>query len=344
MSSPADSDLVSAPKPFSECTEDELAALLRAIRFAHPDYGLRRLHREITETLPDRLAAAASERSEPEPAEDVGDIRRFREVKLKTVKSLMKKIGMGPAQVLPAGTDEGASDAAPQRAPSLEVGEAPRLKLYTVGMHGRPASEDPVLPPASASAGDGDISLGRVLLDVPGVLDAASAPHQAVISMDSDRPTGTPAAPSRSERRRAELVERRRRAREAKKTGFREGGAPSMDKACAAGSRHPPASSTDREGIVVKVQVAAGPSNDLSPMLLYDQSRSVRTFVHPSTSDCYEQLKHAAVLRGIRGTAGREGGIKCYFKGRLMPNGGGSDGDRRVLEVDWGTVVSGMEW
>lgn len=79
---------------------------------------------------------------------------------------------------------------------------------------------------------------------------------------------------------------------------------------------------------IVKIQVAADiPGIPNTPMLLYNESRTVKTFIHPDDDDPsngYEKIKKMIQLSGSKGVL-TNGGSKAYFYSRLMRQKKGPD-------------------
>ena len=81
---------------------------------------------------------------------------------------------------------------------------------------------------------------------------------------------------------------------------------------------------------IVKIQVAADiPGIPNTPMLLYNESRTVKTFIHPDDDDddpsnSYEKIKRMIQLSGSKGVL-TNGGSKAYFYSRLLRQKKGPD-------------------
>lgn len=98
----------------------------------------------------------------------------------------------------------------------------------------------------------------------------------------------------------------------------------------------------DRE--IVKIQVAADiPGIPKTPMLLYNASRSVKTFIHPDEDDSsegYEKIKKMIQLSGSKGVL-TNGGSKAYFYSRVIKQKKGPD----VISIDVSTLApSDQNW
>jgi hypothetical protein len=103
-----------------------------------------------------------------------------------------------------------------------------------------------------------------------------------------------------------------------------------------------PSDKNDRE--IVKIQVAADiPGIPKTPMLLYNESRSVKTFIHPDEDDSsegYEKIKKMVQLSGCKGVL-TNGGSKAYFYSRVLKRKNGPD----VISIDVSTLApSDQNW
>ena len=99
----------------------------------------------------------------------------------------------------------------------------------------------------------------------------------------------------------------------------------------------------DEDGrLIVKIQRAA-PTSDTDttqhPMLLYDESRTRKTFVHPGEE--YDRILKWMVQAGQEGALGNMGGSKAYFYARwTVTNGGLPD----IVSVDVTQLAPMQQW
>jgi len=99
----------------------------------------------------------------------------------------------------------------------------------------------------------------------------------------------------------------------------------------------------DEDGrLIVKIQRAAPTSETDTthyPMLLYDESRSRKTFVHPGEE--YDRILKWMVQAGQEGALGHMGGSKAYFYARwTLTNRGLPD----IVSVDVTQLAPTQEW
>eukprot|EP00814_Leptocylindrus_danicus_P008404 CAMPEP_0116042378 /NCGR_PEP_ID=MMETSP0321-20121206/25642_1 /TAXON_ID=163516 /ORGANISM="Leptocylindrus danicus var. danicus, Strain B650" /LENGTH=254 /DNA_ID=CAMNT_0003522819 /DNA_START=146 /DNA_END=907 /DNA_ORIENTATION=+ len=245
------------------CSKDDLTALIRSIKFAYPDYGARKVHREITEK------AALKEPS-------------LSSVKLGDVKKIWKKLGLSEHAMSKSSQDEG------------EI-----LKFYTVGdgsvksIVDEYSSAADTLLQSKAELSDKEKAEAiaeaanwvHLWLDVPADR-SGEKPYQALINFNDKR--------------------------KAKKGLKAE---------------------------VAKIQIAAGPGgNPLpdSPMLLYTQDRSAKTFIHPD-ADGYAKIHDMIASSGTTGALGVGGGSKAYFHCRVHSAQG-------VIGIETSSLVPSQTW
>lgn len=245
------------------CSKDDLTALVRSIKFAYPDYGARKVHREIIET------AALKE-------------PRLSSVKLGDVKKIWKKLGLSEHAMNKSSQDEG------------DI-----LKFYTVG--------------------DGSVKT---------IIDEYSSAAEALLQSKAEL----------SEKERAEAM-----AEAANRVHIwldvpadRSGKKPYQALINFNDSK---AAKKGLKAEIAKIQIAADPrGNPLpdSPMLLYTQDRSAKTFIHPDT-DGYEQIFNMVVSGGTIGALGNTGGTKAYFHCRVHSI-------QRVIGVETSSLVPSQTW
>ena len=76
-------------------------------------------------------------------------------------------------------------------------------------------------------------------------------------------------------------------------------------------------------------------------MLLYDQTRTYKTFVHPDPDDDgYEKLANLIAEKGIGGALGQVGGTKAYFYGQLTKRKKGND----IISIQITELAPAQTW
>jgi hypothetical protein len=102
--------------------------------------------------------------------------------------------------------------------------------------------------------------------------------------------------------------------------------------------------STNDGSVIVKIQRAAplSPADTAQqPMLLYDQSRTLKTFVHlDPDDDGYEKIAMMIAEKGMDGALGQNGGTKAYFFGRLTKRKKGPN----ILSIQVAELASAQDW
>jgi hypothetical protein len=100
------------------------------------------------------------------------------------------------------------------------------------------------------------------------------------------------------------------------------------------------------EMMIVKIQMAA-PLNEHDtvqhPMLLYNQSRSCKTFLHPDPNDetkSYERVQEWIRNSGVDGVLGQKGGTKAYFNSRLTKRKKGQN----IISIRVAELAPPQEW
>jgi hypothetical protein len=306
MSSAADheeSGSESAPPSRQELTE-----LVRAIKFANPDLSQREVHQEITEKL----------------AESVGCLK---DVQLQEVKKVWKKAVVAVAQGGDSSTTGGSNgaeqplhdndDSADASAsPNADLAEKLRgitPEVFTVGdgskVYEQLAKDYTAAHLAMQAAKEQEAASEdaknhvHVFLDVP-ANKSGERPHQALINFQSNK-SGKSSSSSKS----------------------------SGDQSKAGDGK-----------VIVKIQRAAPLSPEDTaqhPMLLYDQSRTLKTFVHPDPDDDgYEKLATMIAEKGMGGALGRAGGTKAYFYARLTKRKKGTN----ILSIEITEVALPQSW
>eukprot|EP00978_Attheya_sp_CCMP212_P023651 scaffold72893_cov58-Attheya_sp.AAC.2 len=309
------------PNETCKYTVDDLTELVGAVRFAHPDASMRKVHREISEQM-----------SQQESFEFL------KEVELKEVKKVWKR-----ATKTSSSNNNNNNNNTPSMSASSTVhaslleaaaktSDDGVLKFYTVGdasvktlateyaaqaaakEHGS-ASTSTTKTKQQAEAAEDLGNYVHVFLDVPADRSGAR-PHQAIINFNTTNNADDGAAAKSTNR-----AERRQQARNSK------GKAPTSAAA---------ASDNEKGVTLVKIQVAASNADEDAsmkhPMLLYNQDRTARTFIHPPSTDdddddddddTYDKIHALIVTQGIGGALGMIGGTKGYMYSRITKRDSG---------------------
>lgn len=319
----------SSSSSFKTFTLDDLCELVKAIKFAYPDYGMRRVLREIVEV------ASVKGQGEPE----------LKEVKLSDIKKIWKKLGL-------SSTEAAAPATSPSKTPQSSVANTPSdpdssttLKFYTVGENEasrgndeeysnvvtlakgyQTAAEALLAEQASNEKGGGKnddaLDSGKwfhFYLNVPADL-SGKKPYQALINFSDANATSS-----------SDKSSTKVKGKGAKKAKGKS-----------------KSSRLTYSEQIVKIQVAAPlDNNEMSiktPMLLYNQDRSARTFIHPSSDtniekeeDGYTCINEIIASGGSTGVLGNRGGTKGYFQTKIYAKKG-------IISVDASSLVLKQTW
>ena len=93
---------------------------------------------------------------------------------------------------------------------------------------------------------------------------------------------------------------------------------------------------------IVKIQLAADlPGMTKTPMLLYNEGRTSRTFIHPEDSEDsgYDKIRDLIVKNGTDGAL-KFGGRKAYFYSRTTKRGSEQD----IVSVDIAELAPAQKW
>eukprot|EP00934_Nitzschia_sp_Nitz4_P000340 Nitzschia sp. Nitz4//scaffold32_size149145//124555//125505//NITZ4_002898-RA/size149145-processed-gene-0.103-mRNA-1//1//CDS//3329548126//340//frame0 len=292
--------------------KEDLTELVRAIKFAKPDASQRQVHREITEDL-----AAKHE-------ETFGEI--LRTVQLNDVKKVWKK-------ALQQQTSGSSGSSVKQSNADIQAklqGQNQPPQLFTIGVNNSVQFLAQEYTAASLAEKEAELKAEQdsrdalirdfvhVFLDVPHDR-SGTRPHQAIINFQSKAASKAKGGGSSSNKN--------------KKKG------PSQPSAA------PPATE-ERE--IVKIQRAA-PIHEADttqhPMLLYNQNRTHKTFVHPDPTDelrGYERIQELMKPGAQEGALGATGGLKAYFYVNHIP--GAKQGQPGILSIDVTQLAPPQEW
>lgn len=289
--------------------KEDLIELIRAVKFKNPDFSQRQVHTEIVTEIPIRF---------PQYAKDLSP----QSLSLNDVKKAWKKAILQQAQPSNSGSNGNGNADLVERLKSLSTNP----QLYTIGLDGGEVGSSSAAREYVAkfmeeeqlahSAKERELleDYVHVFLDVPADSSVAKKPHQALINFQSNS-AKTKANPKGTSNK--------------KKKGIHKKKIPTAAAAEASSSSSSSQTTTVAapfgDAIVVKIQMAAPlDANDTArhPMLLYDKTRTYKTFVHPEstltgTKDGYSRLAEWIRKQGVGGALGNTGGTKAYFYGRL---------------------------
>ena len=269
-------------------TPDDLIDLVRAIKFAHPEMSMKKVHKEISGTM------AKSEDS----------YAFLAEVKLDEVKKVWKKALKSPSSE---------SSNANKSEPQLKVPKDGVMKFYTVG----DGSVKTLAANYSKQQAEARIAAKQLemkekyshfFLDVPAER-SGKRPHQALIN-------------------------------------FNDNYSKKQTVVCASCGT----AEVDQGRGIFKIQSAQlppGMEDMLTPMLLYDEARDAKTFLHPPSKDTgekddggYMKIKQMIAESGTSGALGNQGGQKAYFYGIITE----TDDGPNIVSIDTSELAPSQRW
>mmetsp|Transcript_26831 Transcript_26831/g.40771 ORF Transcript_26831/g.40771 Transcript_26831/m.40771 type:complete len:328 (-) Transcript_26831:919-1902(-) len=300
-----------------EISKEDMLALVRAIKFAKPEASMREVHREITGHL-----------SQNESFEFLAN------VKLNEVKKVWKKASTESSverQEKQQRQNQKTTNSSSGSSSSDGNGEEKIWKFYTVGnasvktlaeeysqvMAAQVITEEQAAEEESQQEKAAIMNnYVHVFLDVP-ANRSGSLPHQAVINFnDKQQKQGK--------------TKKKGKSRDIKYTTN--------------------SAQNDGRGEIVKIQFAASDDGIKHPMLLYNQDRSSKTFIHPdegqqnqreeNLSNGYDCIRSWIEKKGVGGALGNTGGSKAYFFARRTIRKHGSD----ILSIDITELAPAQEW
>ena len=304
------------PETNTAIAREDLIELIRAVKFKNPDFSQRQVYQEIVTEIPTKF---------PQYADSLSP----NTLCLNDVKKAWKKaiLQQQKQQQESKGTTNN-SDLA-ERLRKMTTNP----EVYTVGLNnkdgdlsstGSNMARDYVArfleeQQAENSAQQRQLleEYVHVFLDVPLDSSVSQKPHQALINFQSNSNNKAKGTAGKNVK---------------KKKGKKNGTAAAATTASTPTQTQAPF----EDAIVVKIQMAAPmDANDTAkhPMLLYDQTRTYKTFVHPDGTltgdeqgrDGYSRLAGWIRSQGVDGALGASGGTKAYFYGRLTNAGGKSN-------------------
>lgn len=329
-------------------SREELLELVRAIKFAKPDASQRQVHLEITQELSRKesfqflqhvqlnqvkkvwkKALASASSSSPKSA---------------SIESAATAVPKTTADSNKNNNDDDDDDDLKQKLKALASSSSAPLQLFTIG-DGRVqhlAQEYTAAYVATQVAAERELEQKtlkqhqqqqrlwqekyvHVYLDVP-LNKTGSRPHQALINFqpkinprNNEKSTSSSTATANAKKQRG------KKGRKAAAPSSAVSAA-SIKPAASGGNR--PTTVAEENPIIVKIQMAAplpeeaaaatsdGQPQNL-PMLLYNQDRSCRTFIHYDDAPvAYDTIKRWIATKGTGGVLGHTGGLKAYFYSR----------------------------
>jgi len=328
--------------------KEDLIELIRAVKFKNADYSQRQVYQEIVTEIPTKF---------PQYADSLNP----NTLCLNDVKKAWKKAILQQQQPKAGSNNNNNNDLA-ERLRKMTTNP----EVYTVGLNNNNSNNTEDLSSTGSSMARDYVArfleeqqaessvqqrqlledYVHVFLDVPADSSVTKKPHQALINFQSQNSSSS----SKKNKVAAAGKGNNKKQKGKKKSGnASSNAAPEATSTTASASVSPPPPFED--AIVVKIQMAAPvDENDTAkhPMLLYDQTRTYKTFVHPdgvltggagasSTTavtvgaaatnanadddDGYSRLARWIRAQGVGGALGASGGTKAYFYGRLTNAG-----------------------
>ena len=299
-----------------------MIGLVRAIKFANPDASIRQVHKEITEVL-----------SQKEQYEFLANIS------LNDVKKVWKKAIMMMSSTQQQNQQQSSIIQIPQ---TMGSNEEPTLHLYTIGNGSIPFlaqeySQAKAREAAAAAAAaavetvseDGGEKISTtslqnsspmfpVFLNVPADR-SGQRPYQAIVNFNENNgtkaktttntntttTTTTSTSRNMSTKQKRNDVNRKHKNKITSIEGQKK---------------------EDDSPIICKIQVAASSQQNgiQYPMLLYNQDRTIKTFIHPEDDNeqdddnGYNRIHTLVTCHGVGGALGVSGGSKAYFHTYLV--------------------------
>ena len=332
-----------APDPAASVAtiaKEDLIELIRAVKFKNPDFSQRQVYTEIVTEIPTKF---------PQYAVSLNpDTLCLNDVKKAWKKAILQQQKQPPT----SGSNTNSSSINNDLAERLRAISS-NPEVYTVGLNDKNNTED--LPSTGSSMARDYVArfleeqqaetsaqqrrlledYVHVFLDVPADSSVSSKPHQALINFQAK---GGGTKKSSSNNKAAKGTNNKKKQR-----GKKKGGSSSATVDSKETTATPPSSAPFEDAIIVKIQMAAPiDEHDTArhPMLLYDKTRTYKTFVHPdgilaaeerevsssvpappasvsNAHDGYSRLAHWIRNEGVGGALGASGGTKAYFYGRL---------------------------
>ena len=310
-------------------TKDELLELVKAIQFAHPEKSQRQVWREISETLGEKVPC-------------------LQQVTFTDVKKVWKKATQQQQQQQQQ-NNQSSSSSSSSSSPHPNQDLAEKLQgttpqLFTVGDASQvyQLAQDITaasLIQAAQKEKDANNDIHKnyvhVFLDVPADKSGAR-PHQALINFQQQATTPSNNNSTKSSKNKNNKKQSSKKASSSTTTAT-TGNAAS-------------------NSIIVKIQRAAPLSpHDTTkhPMLLYDQSRALKTFIHPEEAapqsqadnehvaeDGYDTIAQWIAQQGTDGALASAGGTKAYFYARLTKRRKGPN----ILSIQMDALAPPQTW
>mmetsp|Transcript_4638 Transcript_4638/g.11898 ORF Transcript_4638/g.11898 Transcript_4638/m.11898 type:complete len:402 (+) Transcript_4638:136-1341(+) len=330
--------------------KEDLIELIRAVKFKNPDFSQRQVYQEIVTEIPAKFPHYADALSP--------NTLCLNDVKKSWKKAVLQQHKASTNNIHDKNDNKDLAERLRRMTTNPEV--------FTVGLNndsdsgnestGSNVARDYVAKyleeqHAESSAQSRQLleDYVHVFLDVPADSSVTKKPHQALINFQSKSSKSTTSGKGNKKKQR----------------GKNNNSAKKKTKGSASTSPMPNSSTAAAvpfdDAIVVKIQMAAPiDANDTAkhPMLLYDQTRKYKTFVHPDgaltgsagaaaqpessseatskaattdDTDGYSRLARWIRNEGVGGALGSSGGTKAYFYGRLTDAGKGAN--QRILSI-----------
>ncbi|OEU14270.1 hypothetical protein FRACYDRAFT_240804 [Fragilariopsis cylindrus CCMP1102] len=280
-------------------SKNDLMELIKAVKFANPDYSQRDVYKEIVNEIPIKF---------PQYSSSVNDTT----ITLNDIKKVWKKAVLLPLQQQQNQSDNNNNDLAERLRKMNTTPEVYTIGVSSgVGSGSGTGSSSSTETTTSASAAKDYIELYlkqllveekeksrlilqdyvHVFLDVPAD-SSGSKPHQALINFQ--QPTKTKSSSSITT-----SSENKKKTTGGSKGNKKKGGnrgkktttaATATAVVVAVESSPTPSPLPFDDAIIIKIQMAAPLTNDENeisikhPMLLYDKERKYKTFIHPNST------------------------------------------------------------
>ena len=303
-------------------SKEDLIDLIRAIKFAKPDASQSQVHKEITTEL---------------STKEGGEI--LKDVHIHDIKKVWKKaMTQQPAASENKSSSTNASGQNQDLKEKLQSSDGP-VQVFTVGNATvkHLAKEYTAQYIASQMAVQAKIDEEEakdrtenyvyVFLNVPAD-KSGSRPHQALIHFPKNGgAAGTTKGVKSSNNK-------------------KKGGKKKKGGSGATASKSTTDDSSANDNNIVKIQMAQSDDPAVKyPMLIYNKSRTAKTFIHPS-DDGYDKIQEWIMIQGIGGTLGSAGGTKAYFYANVLSYNRNKEsaGDDDILQIQVTELAPNQEW
>jgi hypothetical protein len=308
---------------------EDLIDLIRAIKFAKPDASQSEVHKEITEVL-----------SKKSP-----EFEFLQNVHIHDVKKVWKKALGGPNNNNNNNNTNAATPNQDLKEQLQSTGQP--IQVFTVGngsvkhlaqeyTAAHVAAQEQLLAEEEKSRREDYV---YAFLNVPAD-KSGSRPHQALIHFPKEAATTTTGGEAASGNGSSSTTTSKATTSSNKKKGSnkkKKGGKAAAAATNTATTTTPPSTIDDK---IVKIQMAASDDDDTKyPMLVYNHSRTAKTFLHPA-DEGYDQIQEWIHTKGVGGTLGARGGTKAYFYATVLSYKGGEG----LLQIQVTELAPQQEW